>query len=126
MHTLVLLFSPTRNVSNFKSGFLIFLLINETLSTISSVNPSLGPFTTASVTGIETDLLINPFTSQYIIFSALSKQIIKSPDNTWSIPSSISFAIPAALISRNFVTTSSIELHELLIECKGSTTYSLI
>ena len=81
MHTLVLLFSPTRNVSNFKSGFLIFLLINETLSTISSVNPSLGPFTTASVTGIETDLLINPFTSQYIIFSALSKQIIKSPDN---------------------------------------------
>ena len=51
--------SPSTTVSNFKSGFLIRLQINATLSTISSLNPSLGPLSTASVSGIPIPLLGN-------------------------------------------------------------------
>ena len=64
MTTTVLDLLPKENVSNFKFEFFIFRRINDTLSTKASVNPSLGPFITFSVTGISTLRLTNPLASQ--------------------------------------------------------------
>lgn len=70
--TAVLDSSPNITVSNLRLGFFNFLLISATLSTISSLNPSLGPFNTASVSGILIPLLGKFLASQYIISSNLS------------------------------------------------------